>query len=238
MRWFRVRPRRPSPQGEIMSIRKLVVLAGGLVLAGTVLTGPAWAHVQVEAQPGSPGAPDATLKITAAGESATAGVAKLDITADPAIPADQVTLVSGPAGWTVGPGGQGGFSVGGPAVPKGQDASVSVKVKQLPDAPQVVFKVLQTYSDGQIDRWIELPGPDGQEPDKPAPIVKLTAGAQSAVSPKPSNDEDTDAKAAGAPLAGTGAGDRALAAAGGGLLALGGSSVLVAAGRRRSFARR
>ena len=34
-----------------------------------VLAAPAWAHVQVEADPGSPGASDATMKIMAAGES-------------------------------------------------------------------------------------------------------------------------------------------------------------------------
>lgn len=220
-----------------MSARKLGVLAAGAAIAWSGLAGPAWAHVQVEAQPGSPGATNASLKITAAGESATAGVTKLDVTADPAIPADQVTLVSGPAGWTVTPGSQGGFSIGGPALAKGQDAVVSVKVNQLPVAPQVVFKVLQTYSDGEIDRWIELPGPNGQEPDKPAPIVRLTAGAQSAVSPKPANDEDADAKGATGPLARTGAGDRALATAAGLLLALGGWSVLVGARPRRSLTR-
>jgi Domain of unkown function (DUF1775) len=197
---------------------------------------PGWAHVQVEAQPGSPGATDATLKITAAGESATAGVTKLDVTADPAIPVDQVTLVGGPTGWTVTAGSQGGFTISGPALPKGEDAVVSVKVKQLPNVPQVTFKVLQSYSDGEIDRWIELPGPDGKEPDKPAPIVKLTAGAASAISPKPANDEDTKGAASGS-LARTGAADRTLALAAGVLLLLGGWSV-IGGTRRPALARR
>src|SRR6185369_17271996 len=124
-----------------------ILLAGAAVVWGGLAL-PAFAHVIVEAQPGSPGAIDATLKITAAAESSTAGISKIDVTADPAIPADQVTLISGPSGWTVSPGSSGGFAVGGPALAKGDDAVVSLKVKQLPSAPQVVFKVVQTYSDG------------------------------------------------------------------------------------------
>ena len=220
-----------------MSKRTLsVVLAGAAILWGG-LAAPALAHVTVAAEPGSPGATDATLKITAAGESSTAGITKIDVTADPAIAADQITLINGPTGWTVSPGSQGGFAVGGPALPKGEDATVSLRVKQLPTAPQVVFKVLQSYSDGDVERWIELPGPDGKEPDKPAPIVKLSANAPSAVSPAPADDDDEDAHHDGATgsgtLARTGAADRTLALAGGLLLLLGGWSVLAGAPRRK-----
>ena len=220
-----------------MSKRTLsVVLAGAAIIWGG-LAAPALAHVTVAAEPGSPGATDATLKITAAGESSTAGIAKIDVTSDPAIAADQITLVNGPTGWTVSPGSQGGFAVGGPALPKGEDAKVSLRVKQLPTAPQVVFKVLQSYSDGDVERWIELPGPDGKEPDKPAPIVKLSANAPSAVSPAPANDDDEDAHHEAATgsgtLARTGTADRTLALAGGLLLLLGGWSVLAGAPRRK-----
>jgi hypothetical protein len=193
----------------------------------------------VEADPGSPGATDATLKIMAAGESGTAGTSKLDVVADPAIPADQVTLVSGPSGWTVTPGANGGFTLAGPALAKGDDAKVSVKVKKLPDAPQVTFKVVQTYSDGEVVRWIELAGADGKEPSNPAPIVKLTAGAASAISPAPANDADAADSAAPAAaahsgaLARTGGADRALTLAAGLLLLIGGWSI-AAGGRRRT----
>ncbi len=180
--------------------------------------------------------PHAILRITAAAESSTAGISKIDVTADPAIPADAITLIEGPTGWTVTPGSTGGFAVGGPALPKGESATVSVRVKQLPSVPQVVFKVLQSYSDGETERWIELPGPDGKEPEKPAPIVKLSAGAQSATSPEPTNDEDADshhAEAGSGSLARTGAGDRALVLTGGLLLLAGGWSVLAGTPRRR-----
>jgi len=220
-----------------MSLRKLGIIAAGAAVAVTGLAMPAWAHVQVEATPGAPGATDATLKITAAGESATAGISKLDVTADPAIPADQVSLSDGPTGWAVTPGSSGGFALGGPALAKGQDAEISLKVKQLPNVAQITFKVVQTYSDGDVERWIELPGPDGKEPDKPAPVVKLTAGAASAISPKPAGDDDDAGAAATAgsgSLARTGAGDRSLAVAAGLLFLVGGWSVVAGAGRRRA----
>jgi len=163
-----------------MGRQRIGVVVAGAALALGALASPAWAHVQVEADPGSPGASDATLKIMAAGESGTAGTNKLEVVADPAIPADQVTLVTCPSGWTLTPGAAGGFTLAGPALAKGDDANLSVKVKQLPNAPQVTFKVVQTYSDGEVVRWIELTGADGKEPDNPAPIVKLT-GAKTIV---------------------------------------------------------
>jgi hypothetical protein len=212
----------------------MVVLGAAMALG--VLAGPAWAHVLVEATPGAPGAVDAVLKITAAGESATAGVAKLEVVADPAIATDQVTYVSGPSGWGVGPGGSsGGFTLSGPALAKGEDAVVSVKVKALPDAPQITFKVVESYSDGDVERWIELPGPDGAEPDKPAPLVKLSAGSASAVSPKPANDDAAAAAGSGS-LARSGAGDRSLALAAGLFLLAGGWSITAGVGRRKRLA--
>jgi periplasmic copper chaperone A len=36
-----------------------------------------------------------------------------------------------------------------------------------------MFKALQTYSDGDVVRWIDEPKADGSEPDHPAPILKL-----------------------------------------------------------------
>jgi len=214
--------------------RRVGMVVAGAIVTVAALAGPAFAHVVVEATPGSPGATDATLKIMAAGESGTAGTSKLEVVADPAIPADQVSLVSGPAGWTLAPGANGGFTLSGPALAKGDDAQISLKVKQLPNVPQVTFKVVQTYSDGEVVRWIEVPGPDGKEPDNPAPVVKLTAGAASAVSPAPANDSDADSAAAKpGSLAHTGAADRSLAVAAG-LLLLAGGCAVASGGPRRS----
>lgn len=43
----------------------------------------------------------------------------------------------------------------------------------LPDAKQVVFKALQTYSDGSTVRWID-PWKGSEEPEHPAPVLVLT----------------------------------------------------------------
>ncbi|KQW02711.1 DUF1775 domain-containing protein [Streptomyces sp. Root369] len=46
---------------------------------------------------------------------------------------------------------------------------------QLPeDTDQLTVKALQTYSDGKTVRWIEEAS-GGQEPENPAPVLKLTA---------------------------------------------------------------
>ncbi|SDT58990.1 YcnI family copper-binding membrane protein [Actinoplanes derwentensis] len=45
----------------------------------------------------------------------------------------------------------------------------------LPATEQIVFKALQTYTDGTVVRWIDEPSTDGTEPESPAPVLKLTA---------------------------------------------------------------
>ncbi|GGX91319.1 YcnI family protein [Streptomyces anandii] len=57
----------------------------------------------------------------------------------------------------------------------GQYQDFDVAFGQLPDdAGQLAFKTLQTYSDGNVVRWIEEPQ-GGEEPENPAPVLKLTA---------------------------------------------------------------
>ncbi|MGI5175903.1 YcnI family protein [Dactylosporangium sp. CA-152071] len=52
-----------------------------------------------------------------------------------------------------------------------------VSLGPLPTADQIVFKALQTYSNGEIVRWIDEPAA-GAEAEHPAPVLKLTkAGA-------------------------------------------------------------
>jgi hypothetical protein len=205
-----------------------LILAIGIISGA--LAAPAWAHVSVGADPAQPGVAN-VVEFRAAAESKTAGITKLEIVADPAIPADLVTLVEGPTGWKVGTGSSGGFALEGPTLPVGQDADVKVRVTSLPAAPQIVFKVLESYSDGKIDRWIELAGPDGKEPESPAPILKLGAGVQTAALDE--GDEEHPEAAAGETLARTGSGSDMLLAVAGLLLIAGGASIAAEAGCRR-----
>ena len=60
----------------------------------------------------------------------------------------------------------------------GQYEDFSVAAGSVPDKPaQLVFKALQTYSSGEIVRWIEVPMAGQPEPDTPAPVVTLTPAA-------------------------------------------------------------
>ena len=62
----------------------------------------------------------------------------------------------------------------------GQFQEFHVLVQQLPDkANQVVFKALQTYSDGTIVRWIDPVVAGQPAPDHPTPILTLTPATDS-----------------------------------------------------------
>jgi uncharacterized protein YcnI len=45
----------------------------------------------------------------------------------------------------------------------------------LPRTDRLIFKVVQTYTDGQVARWIDEPAADGSEPENPAPVLALDA---------------------------------------------------------------
>ncbi|MFJ5175650.1 YcnI family protein [Streptomyces griseoviridis] len=58
----------------------------------------------------------------------------------------------------------------------GRYEDFDVAFGQLPDnARQLTFKTLQTYSDGRTVRWIEEAAPGDDEPENPAPVLRLTA---------------------------------------------------------------
>lgn len=150
------------------------VVAGAAVglAAAMVIPGIAYAHVHVEAEPAVAGARNAVLTFEAAAESRTAGVASVRIVLPEGISPSDVTLADAPAGWTLTPGSD-GYTVGGPALPVGQDAVHSVRVAQLPDSTELVFKALVNYSDGGVDRWIEEPSEANPNPENPAAVLRL-----------------------------------------------------------------
>jgi uncharacterized protein YcnI len=75
--------------------------------------------------------------------------------------------------WTAGP---------GAGIKPGQFEEFEVSLGPLPDTDQVVFKALQTYSDGEVVRWIDEPTA-GAEPAHPAPVLTLTAATPAASDP-------------------------------------------------------
>jgi uncharacterized protein YcnI len=66
----------------------------------------------------------------------------------------------------------------GGTIKPGEFNEFEVSVGPLPsDADSITFKAIQTYSSGEVVRWIEEATPGGSEPERPAPVLKLTKSA-------------------------------------------------------------
>jgi uncharacterized protein YcnI len=66
----------------------------------------------------------------------------------------------------------------------GQYQDFDIAVGSMPDQTgTLVFKALQTYSSGEIVRWIEVPVAGEPAPDAPAPEMTLTPAASAAAAP-------------------------------------------------------
>ncbi|MDG4769419.1 YcnI family protein [Solwaraspora sp. WMMD792] len=63
-------------------------------------------------------------------------------------------------------------------VQPGEFVEFPVSLGPLPEAEQLVFKSLQTYSDGTVVRWIEVPVPGEEEPATPASVLTLTSAEE------------------------------------------------------------
>ncbi|MEU1166226.1 DUF1775 domain-containing protein [Streptomyces sp. NPDC005921] len=126
-------------------------------------------------------------------ESDSAGFTELRVVLPEGISPGDVSLGDAPEGWKL-TAASNGYTVAGPALKPGVDAEHSIKVKQLPNARELVFKTVETYSDGEISRWIELPT-GGKEPEQPAPVLKLKAAAAGAASLAPSPSGSNSASA-------------------------------------------
>ncbi|MFI6008682.1 DUF1775 domain-containing protein [Streptomyces sp. NPDC051243] len=172
-----------------------LTLALGATTALLLLTAvPAAAHVEVEADKAQALAENVELTFVAESESATAGITELRVVLPEGIAPADVTYGEGPKGWKF-TANDDGYTVKGPAVKTGEDAEYSVVVRQLPDAKELAFKTLQTYSDGKVDRWIELGEASGGGHGNEAPVLELKAAAPGAkpVSPSPTESESPSA---------------------------------------------
>ncbi|MFF4263529.1 DUF1775 domain-containing protein [Streptomyces virginiae] len=203
-------------------LRRSVVAAVGAVVLVGVAAGPAAAHAEVTASDPRALAENVTLSFTSEAESETAGISELRVVLPQGIAPDAVTLKDAPKEWklTATPD---GYAIGGPALATGTDAEYSVTVRQLPDAKSLAFKTLETYGDGKISRWIEVPT-DGEKVDNPAPLLKLAAAAPGAkpIAPDPApspsavvpSTEPPTAAPSADPVAAAGAGQDAQATSG------------------------
>ncbi|TYC07249.1 YcnI family protein [Micromonospora sp. WP24] len=180
-------------------------LAGAAALAvGVVATAvlgfaaPASAHVTVNPKEATQGG-YGRIAFRVPNESDTASTVKLEVTLPENAPVGSVSTMPVP-GWTVAVekrkvdpplevhGSQLTEAVskltwtatGDAGVKPGQFQEFPVSLGPLPQVDKMVFKTLQTYSDGNISRWIEEPTPGAEEPENPAPVLTLAAASESA----------------------------------------------------------
>jgi periplasmic copper chaperone A len=91
----------------------------------------------------------------------------------------QITDVVSKITWT---------ATGDAAIKPGEFQEFPVSMGPLPEVDQMVFKTLQTYSDNNIVRWIDEPVASGaEEPEHPAPVLKLAAAADEAPAGAPAS---------------------------------------------------
>jgi len=174
------------------------------VLAGLAATlafaSVAAAHVEVEAEPAVAGATDAVVTFTAEAESPSAGIASVRIVLPSGLAPADVTLDKAPRGWRFARTGD-GYTVRGTPLRQGVEAVHSVRVARLPDADELVFKAIVTYSDGTLDRWIEAPTAANPSPDNEAPVLALSPAptTSAAAVPTPTPAQPTTPEPVAAP---------------------------------------
>jgi periplasmic copper chaperone A len=171
-------------------------LIGLVAIASIVLAGPAWAHVTVD-PPSAPQGGTVKLSFLAPNEEAPARVTELQIffPVPPATPIPTVTVEPKP-GWTfkltmlhlakplVTDDGSIADVVSAidwkadntaAQIGASEFGEFTIDADGLPDSgTQVVFKALQTYSNGDVVRWIEPVPAKGDAPEHPTPILQLT----------------------------------------------------------------
>ncbi|MFJ6831925.1 YcnI family protein [Streptomyces sp. NPDC091209] len=154
--------------------------------------GAAFAHVTVHPESYAKGATDGLLSFRVPNEEDTASTTKVQVF----LPTDHPVLgvlVTPQEGWTAKvttiklkkpiktddgtiTDAVSEITWTGGRIRHGQFQDFEVAFGQLPDdTDQLSFKTLQTYSDGNVVRWIEEPQKGAAEPESPAPALTLTA---------------------------------------------------------------
>jgi uncharacterized protein YcnI len=228
--------------------RRVLLVLGGAGVGLVALAGTAYAHVTIT--PGSaPQGSTAELTFKVPDEESAAATVQVQVQVPTDHPIAQF-LVKPVPGWTVTVQtvtlpkpivtDDGSFSTavsevtwsGGKILP-GQYQDFSVSADPLPSGVgQLAFKAIQTYSNGDVVRWIDLPQAGQPEPGHPAPVLTLTpAGGDSTAA---ADGQGAAPAASGRTDSGTGTTALALGAAGlaAGLLGLAAGGTAWLRGRR------
>jgi len=170
---------------------RAALVLGGCGVAVAALAGTAFAHISITPDSATQGsAVELTFRVP--DEEATAATVKVQIRIPTDHPIAQL-LVKPVPGWQATvqtvtlaepvTTDDGSFSMavsevtwsGGKILP-GQFQDFSVSADPLPfRVSQLTFKAIQTYSNGDVVRWIDLPQPGQPAPDHLAPVLTLAA---------------------------------------------------------------
>ncbi|HEY3753957.1 MAG TPA: YcnI family protein [Pseudonocardiaceae bacterium] len=174
-----------------MTMRRIIIVGAAVVGGLLGLTGTAAAHVVTTPGSATQGSV-ADISFQVPDEEDTATTTKVEV----AFPADHPLAsvdVKAIPGWHVtvthiklatplesddGPVTEAVSRItwSGGAIAPGMFQDFTVSLGPLPtDTAQLVFKAIQTYSNGDIVRWIDTSAPGGAEPDHPAPTLRLTS---------------------------------------------------------------
>jgi uncharacterized protein YcnI len=206
---------------RILSRALAVGGAAGLLVAG--LAGPALAHVTVNS-PGATQGGFAVLTFQVPNETENTDTVGVKVQLPPDQPLGSVS-VKPLAGWTYkveqaklatpittddGPVSEAASVITWTAsadqgIKPGEYNEFQISAGPLPKADQMVFKVIQTYSDGKTVDWIDEAAPgSSDEPEHPAPTLRLAAAAP-AGGAAPSSSAPTVSATPGATSTSTGA---------------------------------
>ncbi|MFE2290642.1 YcnI family protein [Streptomyces sp. NPDC059452] len=179
---------------NITSASRIAIAAGVAASTVLLLAGPAAAHVSVQPQGEAAKGGYATLNFKVPNERDQASTVKLEVNFPADHPLSSVTPEAVP-GWKIAitkgkldkPLEVHGrkiteavtkvtWTADGSEIAPGYFQQFPVSVGQLPEnADQLIFKAIQTYDNKEVVRWIEEPTANGEEPDSPAPVLKLSA---------------------------------------------------------------
>jgi uncharacterized protein YcnI len=173
-------------------VKRAAIVAAGSLIAVVALAGPAFAHVVITPS-SAPAGSAAELTFRVPNEETKAATVELQVKIPTDHPIAQL-LVKPVPGWTASvttvtlakpiTTDDGTFDsavsevtwTGGTILP-GQFQDFAVSADPLPSGiSQLVFKAVQTYSNGDVVRWIDLTQPGEPAPEHPAPILTLTTG--------------------------------------------------------------
>ena len=211
-------------------MRRILLLT--TVTALLLVARPASAHVHVDPEE-APRGQSTAFTFTVPNEEAPAKTSTVEIFLPDGVSSEAFTAAPvPPAGWTFEtPDSPASvrFTGGTIAGEDEADFKVTLLIPATLAGDELVFKVLQTYDNGEVARWIDIQT-GSEEPPHPAPVVKLTGAvaatttttrpATASTTAAPQQDDDDDDGSA-APLILLGA------------LAVAGIGVGIAIGARR-----